>query len=82
MSNNEDRIKQRAYEIWEREGRPHGEDLQHWLQAFEELGRTLDKEIRRSGVKSDTGEASRTSRRKNTTSDAKSTSKSRTKPTH
>lgn len=38
MSKDEDRIRQRAYEIWEREGRPHGEELKHWLSAFEELG--------------------------------------------
>jgi hypothetical protein len=37
MAANEDRIRQRAYEIWEQEGRPHGEDMKHWLQAFEEI---------------------------------------------
>jgi hypothetical protein len=24
---------ERAYQIWESEGRPHGRDVQHWLQA-------------------------------------------------
>lgn len=38
MASNEDRIRQRAYEIWEQEGRPHGEDLKHWLRAFQEFG--------------------------------------------
>jgi len=33
----EDRIKQRAYEIWEREGRPHGRDDVHWLIAVQEI---------------------------------------------
>ncbi|MBB3594830.1 putative membrane protein [Rhizobium sp. BK529] len=37
MASNEDRIRQRAYEIWEREGRPHGEDMKHWLEAFQEI---------------------------------------------
>ncbi len=37
MSTHEDRIRQRAYEIWEREGRPHGDDLKHWMQAFQEI---------------------------------------------
>ncbi|WP_312861912.1 DUF2934 domain-containing protein [Rhizobium sp. BK650] len=37
MASNEERIRQRAYEIWEREGRPHGEDMKHWLQAFQEI---------------------------------------------
>jgi hypothetical protein len=33
-----DAISRRAYEIWEREGRPEGCDLRHWLQAEQELG--------------------------------------------
>lgn len=35
--NHQDRIKQRAHEIWEREGRPHGRDAEHWSRAEEEL---------------------------------------------
>lgn len=30
-------IARRAYEIWEREGHPHGRSWQHWLQAEAEL---------------------------------------------
>lgn len=30
-------IAQRAYSIWEANGRPHGHDVQHWLQAQVEL---------------------------------------------
>ena len=26
-----------AYLLWEKEGRPHGRDLVHWLQAEEQL---------------------------------------------
>lgn len=37
MATHEDRIRQRAYEIWEQEGRPHGDDLKHWMQAFKEI---------------------------------------------
>ena len=33
----EDRIKQRAYEIWEMEGRPHGRDKEHWERAVREM---------------------------------------------
>jgi len=33
----EDRIRRRAYEIWEREGRPHGRDWDHWVKAAEEI---------------------------------------------
>ena len=33
----EDRIKQRAYEIWEREGCPHGRGDVHWSMAVQEI---------------------------------------------
>ncbi|MBX4861819.1 DUF2934 domain-containing protein [Rhizobium sophorae] len=32
-----EQIRQRAYEIWEAEGRPDGADQRHWLQACDEL---------------------------------------------
>jgi hypothetical protein len=28
-----DQLPSRAYQIWEREGRPQGRDLEHWLEA-------------------------------------------------
>ncbi|ARU18011.1 DUF2934 domain-containing protein [Croceicoccus marinus] len=31
--NIENRIRERAYEIWEEEGRPEGREAQHWQQA-------------------------------------------------
>ena len=37
MQEHEDRIRQRAYEIWEREGCPEDNDLDHWLQAEQEM---------------------------------------------
>jgi hypothetical protein len=33
MDEREDRIRQRAYGIWEREGRPEGRDRDHWQEA-------------------------------------------------
>jgi hypothetical protein len=33
----DDLIKQRAYAIWEKEGRPHGKHDEHWRQASEEM---------------------------------------------
>ena len=30
-------ILQRAYEIWESEGRPHGRDRAHWFMAEAEI---------------------------------------------
>ena len=32
-----ERIQQRAYEIWENEGRPEGAAARHWDQALDEL---------------------------------------------
>lgn len=32
-----DRIRDRAYQLWEAEGRPHGRDQAHWLAAEREL---------------------------------------------
>jgi hypothetical protein len=29
----EQRVRERAYEIWQRTGRPEGEAVKHWLQA-------------------------------------------------
>jgi hypothetical protein len=33
----QERIRQRAYHIWEREGRPEGRHEQHWAQASREI---------------------------------------------
>jgi hypothetical protein len=33
----EEAIRQRSYEIWQREGRPEGRAVEHWLQAKVEL---------------------------------------------
>jgi hypothetical protein len=32
-----DKIAARAYEIWVRKGKPHGQDLQNWAEAEAEL---------------------------------------------
>lgn len=31
------RVRARAYELWEREGRPEGRHIAHWLQASREI---------------------------------------------
>ncbi len=33
----DDCIRQRAYELWESEERPHGEDIRHWMLAEDEF---------------------------------------------
>lgn len=39
MTDRHTEIARRAYHIWENAGRPHGDDLGHWLEAEEELAR-------------------------------------------
>jgi hypothetical protein len=34
-------IRNRAYELWEQEGRPQGRHEQHWAQAVEEVARGI-----------------------------------------
>jgi hypothetical protein len=34
----EQAVKARAYELWERDGRPEGRHAEHWAQAEQELG--------------------------------------------
>ena len=43
------KIQQRAYEIWEREGRPEGRKDLHWDQASEEIERE-EAEAQRSAA--------------------------------
>src|SRR5262245_29908649 len=40
-----DAISRRAYALWEREGRPDGSDLRHWLQAEQELGVSREENV-------------------------------------
>ncbi len=37
MELREERIRERAYQIWEREGKPHGREAEHWRQAASEI---------------------------------------------
>lgn len=51
----EARIRERAYEIWERAGRPAGEAAEHWLRAegeiaAEEHGLEQEIELEAKGV--------------------------------
>jgi hypothetical protein len=32
-----ERVRRRAYQLWEDDGRPEGSDLRHWLRAAEEI---------------------------------------------
>ncbi|HEV7310331.1 DUF2934 domain-containing protein [Ensifer sp.] len=37
MEDREERIRRRAYAIWEKEGQPVGEEMRHWEQARREI---------------------------------------------
>ncbi len=39
VHNSEDKIRLRAYELFESRGREHGHDLDDWLQAEQEINR-------------------------------------------
>jgi hypothetical protein len=41
--NVERRIRDRAYSIWEEEGRPAGRDIEHWLRAAQEIAAMAGK---------------------------------------
>ena len=41
----EERIRQRAHEIWEAEGRPEGKDKEHWKQAEREFLLMVEGEL-------------------------------------
>lgn len=41
MNDLEERIRERAYQIWEQDGRVHGRDEQHWHTAKLELTSAL-----------------------------------------
>ncbi len=56
----DDAIRDRAYLIWEREGRPPGRDRDHWLQAAWELA----GEAARSKVEAKTAAAGKRRRAK------------------
>ena len=42
----EHRIRKRAYQIWEEEGRPNGRALDHWLRAHWEIREEIDPEAK------------------------------------
>ena len=37
MSDRETRVRERAHQLWEQEGRPHGRDFDHWERASREI---------------------------------------------
>jgi hypothetical protein len=44
----DDKIRKRAHQIWESEGRPHGRDREHWEQAAREMEAESKKKPRKA----------------------------------
>lgn len=59
----EERIRARAYEIWEEDGRPEGRDVEHWIRAVLELARDGTIRLMPDGVLQTDGNASDERRR-------------------
>ncbi|WP_258163433.1 DUF2934 domain-containing protein [Rhizobium sp. TH2] len=45
MDDSEEAVRLRAYQIWERDGRPDGEHESHWQKALEELIRPAGRPV-------------------------------------
>ena len=71
IATRENRIAERSYQIWEREGKPEGKHLRHWFMAIAEL------ETAESVPKKAAGKAKRSS----ATSGRKTASPKTRKPT-
>jgi hypothetical protein len=74
----EARIRARAHEIWEKEGRPAGEEKRHWEQASREIDKEEvenDSETTAGAEIGSTAEATVRSRRGNKPAKASATPK-------
>jgi hypothetical protein len=50
MAVTNEQIAQRAFEIWDREGRPEGRDQEHWFRAEAELTQQADGSARKPDI--------------------------------
>ncbi|WP_431470200.1 DUF2934 domain-containing protein [Sphingosinithalassobacter sp. LHW66-3] len=67
----EQRIRERAYEIWQEEGRPEGREEEHWQKAASEFGEARETPSKPSAKAA--GSAKRTTTKKPVASKAKAT---------
>ena len=58
----QERIRQRAHEIWESEGRPEGRDAEHWTRAEEELKTHMGNDHPAEGAEPQPARAARSGR--------------------
>lgn len=48
INDEEERIRQRAFELWEEAGRPEGKEYTHWIRARKEIAEEREREARSS----------------------------------
>jgi Protein of unknown function (DUF2934) len=60
---NYDKIAQRAYELWEKSGRPEGKETEHWFQAEAEINRNQTPRSLMNGSSSSSQAQNRDDRR-------------------
>ena len=58
-----ERIRQRAYELWVAEGRPHAKDIEYWLRAEQEITDAKAAPVAAEGRPANEGEGNRTAAR-------------------
>lgn len=67
MDKEMERIRSKAYEIWERDGQPNGRALDHWLEAegqvVDRTGEADRQDREQSGPSANEGEGNRTAAR-------------------
>lgn len=51
MSDLDQRIRTRAYQIWQEQGQPEGREVEHWFQAQAEVQTQRAAEVRTAGRK-------------------------------
>ena len=67
-------VQLRSYQIWEREGRPHGRDQEHWFRAERELA-VAGRPVKRAAARSATRATAKAAPAKKASSATKKTSR-------
>jgi hypothetical protein len=64
-------IRERAYHIWESDGRPHGRDREHWERASREIEAEAKKRPRKATTTAKAKAAGKAKTKKSTKATAK-----------
>ena len=69
-------VQLRSYQIWEKEGRPHGRDQEHWFRAERELAAT-GRPVKRAAARSTARAATKAAPAKKAAPKTRKTSRSK-----